>query len=285
MATMTETAPARDGERLEARDSSIPSRQCGTCDLCCRELEIPEPRKILKGASYPCRFLKKGSGCSIHARKPAVCREFYCEWMTDPALPEQLRPSEWGAFVMVGEPHIEVRVDSRRPFAFLEPSRITVLTRWLQGQQQEQVWFRLGPWVFRIERAKVAEWAADFRAARDAEAILTDEEIAGHLEVLASAQAAFDAWIRAKSGSQEKEFQHDEWQIQRCGLGDNGIDIARKALRYRKQQSATWKRSPAGQQMRHFMEIWRNLNEQSDPSEIYASDLIGPISSIDGRFD
>ena len=128
-------------------------------------------------------------------------------------------------------------------------------------------------------------WVAEFRAARDAEPILTDDEVTGHLGVLEDAQIAFGAWAKAKPGGDEEEDKEDEWQSLRFVLIGNGREIARKADRYRKKQSTAWKRSPAGKQMSDFIECWRDLDDMSDLCEIYTGDLVGPFSSIDPNFN
>jgi hypothetical protein len=65
----------------------VPGRSCGSCTLCCKVFAVPEvesPRSVL------CKHCVPEKGCSIHASRPPVCREFFCNWL----LVETLGP-EW----------------------------------------------------------------------------------------------------------------------------------------------------------------------------------------------
>jgi hypothetical protein len=65
----------------------VPGRSCGTCNLCCKLPEISEvesPRSVL------CKHWTLKTRCSIYAGRPAVCRDFFCNWL----LIETLGP-EW----------------------------------------------------------------------------------------------------------------------------------------------------------------------------------------------
>src|SRR6266508_5697087 len=54
------------------------SRECGSCSLCCRLLQI----KILdKPAGEWCKHCDPGHGCKIHAVKPDICKTYQCQWL------------------------------------------------------------------------------------------------------------------------------------------------------------------------------------------------------------
>ena len=65
-------------------------RSCGSCTLCCTQLEIEsEPgystrldtaEDIAKPAGKACRYLQP-DGCSIYEARPLVCRHFACDWL------------------------------------------------------------------------------------------------------------------------------------------------------------------------------------------------------------
>ena len=65
-------------------------RSCGACTECCIRLEIESKpgfstrldtgEDIAKPAGVPCVYLGD-AGCSIYAVRPAVCRQFACDWV------------------------------------------------------------------------------------------------------------------------------------------------------------------------------------------------------------
>jgi hypothetical protein len=72
---------ARESVALE-RDmmTSIPGKSCGTCNLCCQVLVIEE---LDKPPGPLCKHCKPGKGCKIYLKRPEVCRDFECEWLTE----------------------------------------------------------------------------------------------------------------------------------------------------------------------------------------------------------
>ena len=84
-----QTSGASDGALEEARP-------CGDCSLCCKLLPIQE---LQKDANVWCRHIAKGAGCSIHAERPDVCRQFQCIWTYAAPLDESWRPDRCN-FVM-----------------------------------------------------------------------------------------------------------------------------------------------------------------------------------------
>ena len=68
---------------------SPPAKSCGTCTLCCKLLGITE---IEKPAWEWCSHCAPGRGCTIYETRPPSCREFECQWLCEPELPESLKP-------------------------------------------------------------------------------------------------------------------------------------------------------------------------------------------------
>ena len=71
-------------------------RECGECTKCCEGslLLTVKGRKVSK--STPCHFLSslnKCGGCTIYEERPEVCRDFRCEWLENPEIPEWMKPS------------------------------------------------------------------------------------------------------------------------------------------------------------------------------------------------
>ncbi len=65
-------------------------RSCGACTQCCIRLEIESKpgystrldtgEDLAKDAGVPCVYLGP-RGCSIYEVRPAVCRQFACDWV------------------------------------------------------------------------------------------------------------------------------------------------------------------------------------------------------------
>jgi hypothetical protein len=76
---------------LEAK--IVPGRRCGSCTLCCKIFAVPEvesPRSVL------CGHCVAGEGCSIHHARPAICREFFCNWLLIETLGPEWQPERAG---------------------------------------------------------------------------------------------------------------------------------------------------------------------------------------------
>jgi hypothetical protein len=68
----------------------VPGRSCGECSLCCKVMQVDE---FEKPQGVWCRHCAPGrGGCTIHADRPPVCREFFCGWLMWPRLGPEWRP-------------------------------------------------------------------------------------------------------------------------------------------------------------------------------------------------
>ena len=68
-------------------------RQCGACSLCCTVLRVEELSKL---GGVPCMHQRPEGGCSIHARRPQICRAYRCAWLRG-LFEEHDRPDRLGA--------------------------------------------------------------------------------------------------------------------------------------------------------------------------------------------
>ncbi len=73
-------------------------KTCGTCNMCCKVLEIEE---FPKPAGRLCEHCTSGSGCGIYMTRPQVCRDFMCEWLAERSISSTLKPDRIGALFMV----------------------------------------------------------------------------------------------------------------------------------------------------------------------------------------
>jgi hypothetical protein len=74
-------------------DRPAGGRVCGSCQLCCKLLPVPD---LGKGANTRCQFQKVNRGCVIYARRPNSCRLFSCRWLIDGATAGLKRPDRSG---------------------------------------------------------------------------------------------------------------------------------------------------------------------------------------------
>jgi hypothetical protein len=72
----------------------IAGRECGTCTICCIEMDIDDPA-LKKPDKVACPHMVAGQGCGIHAHRPATCRDWYCGWrflhLSDAMRPDRSR--------------------------------------------------------------------------------------------------------------------------------------------------------------------------------------------------
>ena len=67
-------------------------RECGECNLCCKVLNIPEYNAPAGTMCEHCT----DKGCSIYEERHDICRGFSCLWLSQPQIPESLRPDKSG---------------------------------------------------------------------------------------------------------------------------------------------------------------------------------------------
>ena len=108
--------------------SAAPGKTCGACTMCCSALEIPE---LDKPAGPLCANCQAGAGCAIYQKRPQVCREFECEWLTRRDLSRQLRPDLVGTILMEDADSDEYRAvcAPEKPMAWRHPLVFAHLVR------------------------------------------------------------------------------------------------------------------------------------------------------------
>ena len=77
-------------------------RDCGSCAMCCKVMPIDQP-DISKPGNEWCKHWSKKTKCSIYSTRPKVCAGFYCAWITEKVLPDELRPDKCGAILKYNE--------------------------------------------------------------------------------------------------------------------------------------------------------------------------------------
>lgn len=66
-------------------------RTCGTCSECCKIKEFPS---LPKAEWHKCGLLGSSHGCMIYEDRPDECREYSCLWLSNPMIPEEMRPGQ-----------------------------------------------------------------------------------------------------------------------------------------------------------------------------------------------
>jgi hypothetical protein len=72
------------------------TRQCGTCSLCCKVLDV---KAVYKPAGQWCKHAVAGKGCNTYKLRPKSCREFECLWLQSEMFSDEWKP-ENAKFVM-----------------------------------------------------------------------------------------------------------------------------------------------------------------------------------------
>jgi Fe-S-cluster containining protein len=94
-----------------------PVRSCDGCTLCCKILSV---EALDKPQGVWCVHCKTGSGCTFYDNRPTACRVFHCEYLLQPSLSEDWKPSHSRLMVTADaiENRITVHVDPARPDAW-----------------------------------------------------------------------------------------------------------------------------------------------------------------------
>jgi hypothetical protein len=118
----------------------VRGRDCGGCTMCCKLLSVEE---ISTPPLSWCPSCDTKRGCTIYQQRPTECRQFYCEYLLDPALGEHWKPSKC-KMVVVFEDYtntLVIHVDPDRPHTWREEPFRSDLRQWIKaaGHTQRQV--------------------------------------------------------------------------------------------------------------------------------------------------
>lgn len=114
---------------LSREKSAVTGRNCGTCTLCCKVYTVAA---IDKPAGRWCRHCTPGRGCGIYGTRPDQCRDFFCLWMTESAVPAEWKPerSKMVLTVLPENGFIYVQVDPGSPQAWKKQPYYGHLHQW-----------------------------------------------------------------------------------------------------------------------------------------------------------
>ncbi|MBL8590317.1 MAG: hypothetical protein JNK46_17415 [Methylobacteriaceae bacterium] len=115
-----------------AATTQQPTRECGSCTLCCKLFPVLE---LDKPAGRWCPHVAQGRGCGIHETRPHVCRAFFCQWIWNEELGPEWKP-ETARFVLSiypGSNALAVTVDPGQPAAWRREPYHRELRRWAEA--------------------------------------------------------------------------------------------------------------------------------------------------------
>ena len=98
----------------------VENSACGGCTVCCVVPPVRSPQ-FSKTSGASCIHRRNGEGCSIHAARPEVCRDWYCGFRTLEFLTDEWRPDKCGLLVVpddVGIPLTFARRQGLKLIAF-----------------------------------------------------------------------------------------------------------------------------------------------------------------------
>lgn len=104
-------------------------RACGQCTLCCK---VPHIKELGKPRDRWCQHCDIGRGCRVYEERPAVCRGFYCDYLTQPMVGEHWYPAR-SKMILFTEPdggRLAIYVDSARPGAWREQPYYREIKQW-----------------------------------------------------------------------------------------------------------------------------------------------------------
>lgn len=105
--------------------------------MCCKVFPIAETGKADFGL---CPHACLESGCSIHAARPDVCREFFCLWRLDASLGAEWKPDIAGFVLHDPAPwSLLMSCDIDRPDAWLREPYASRIRQWAVELQRRQM--------------------------------------------------------------------------------------------------------------------------------------------------
>src|ERR1700753_708120 len=90
----------------------VPGRDCGDCTVCCETLWIDEP-ELKKQPGIRCAQCVPGKGCQIYSVRPAICRNWHCEWRKIATLGPEWRPDQCQILIGENNSHIPPPFEQR----------------------------------------------------------------------------------------------------------------------------------------------------------------------------
>jgi len=92
-------------------------QECGECTACCWAFKVT---KANKKAREKCQY--ENGKCTIYSKRPKVCEDYKCAWLTQPKVGIELRPDKCGViFTLVPNNVILVTSIKGQPKPIFKP--------------------------------------------------------------------------------------------------------------------------------------------------------------------
>jgi hypothetical protein len=131
--------PATHPDVSPLESKIVAGRGCGSCTLCCKIFAVPEvgsPRSVL------CKHCIPEKGCSIHASRPSICRDFFCNWLLIETLGPEWQPERSKIVLQSlampgGHQALCVHADPDYPNNWLSPPYYPKIKAWAAKAKQQ----------------------------------------------------------------------------------------------------------------------------------------------------
>jgi Fe-S-cluster containining protein len=115
-----------EGLKAATKPTTLPARECGSCNLCCDILEVTQVDKPLNEL---CRHWQAGKGCTIYDDRPQMCRSFNCGWLQG-HLGDEWFPNRARMVVHFSGDAVNVQVDPDYPDRWRQEPYFSKLCEW-----------------------------------------------------------------------------------------------------------------------------------------------------------
>lgn len=108
------------------------TRGCDGCTLCCKVMNVPAAESP---AGQWCRHCSIAEGCTIHAQRPDMCRDFFCMYTTNHNLGPEWKPASC-KFVIAHEANgarLSIYADPDQPEAWNREPFLKTLRAWAEA--------------------------------------------------------------------------------------------------------------------------------------------------------
>jgi hypothetical protein len=135
-------AGSRQKAVSEATAELVPGRSCDGCAMCCMLFDIPA---LEKKAGVWCSHCEGNQRCAAYEVRPQECRDFFCHYRLEAAVPEHWKPSLSHMVVRsdASGVAIQAHVDPAHPDAWRAEPYYSDLKAWarnrLAGDRQVHV--------------------------------------------------------------------------------------------------------------------------------------------------
>ena len=120
--------------------SPVRGRECGSCTLCCKLINVIS---VDKARGEWCKHCNPKGGCNIYADRPYECTTFLCGYLAQEQLGEHWFPKK-SRMVLIDRvgptgSNITIFVDDTTPNIWREPLYYREIKGWAQSFPPEQV--------------------------------------------------------------------------------------------------------------------------------------------------